>query len=333
VGAWTGRDFQGAQLDFDEPDQMELWEYWVRATLFDFELLSNISFAKDGSAAVPRWAGLWHMHRTTIGTGTSAPKSSGRPIVQMTRPPDTGSFIADQLDFVNGYADLREDRAAEILVQMTPPVAFWCSLLPLHPTRNRWTMELLDVAMRFANSVEMRFKHALAFRRPNEYSAQVQPMIQTPRHSAFPSGHATEAHMAALVLRRLISPVYGTQSWGDQLMRQAHRIAVNRTVAGVHFPVDSAAGQALGLTLAEYFIQRCSASAANNFQPWKFDASGFHSKDDFNPIRHFNLQKFEQQQGLSSNGAIFADTVGGKTTVGKSRILAWLWNKAQGEWS
>ena len=39
-------------------------------------------------------------------------------------------------------------------------------------------------------------------------------------------------------------------------MNQAARIAINRTVAGVHFPVDSMAGQLLGLTVAEYFIKR-----------------------------------------------------------------------------
>lgn len=139
--------------------------------------------------------------------------------------------------------------------------------------------------------------------------------------------------MAALVLRRLVGNLYPAQTWGDQLMRQAHRIAVNRTVAGVHFPVDSAAGQALGLTLAEYFIQRCSASANNNFQPWKFDATNYFSRDDFDPTRHFDLQNYVQQQGQSSNGAVFVGKIGGMTTVKKSLNLGWLWDKAKGEWT
>ena len=42
-------------------------------------------------------------------------------------------------------------------------------------------------------------------------------------------------------------------------MRLATRIAVNRTIAGVHFPIDSAAGAVLGLTLGLYFVARCQA--------------------------------------------------------------------------
>ena len=61
-------------------------------------------------------------------------------------------------------------------------------------------MELIYAALRFAYSVEMRIKHALACRRPHEYSPQIQPIIACPLHGSLPSGHATEAFMFAHLL-------------------------------------------------------------------------------------------------------------------------------------
>ena len=38
----------------------------------------------------------------------------------------------------------------------------------------------------------------------------------------------------------------------------AHRVAQNRTVAGLHYPMDNEAGRALGRSVAEYFVHRCT---------------------------------------------------------------------------
>src|SRR5205823_4062756 len=95
------------------------------------------------------------------------------------------------------------------------------------------------------------------------------------------SGHATETFISALVLLRLLQ-ASGTapynvfadqQSWALQLMRLASRIAINRTVAGVHFPVDSAAGAVLGLTLGQYFFHRCTQVAT--YDAYAFDGTAF----------------------------------------------------------
>jgi PAP2 superfamily len=240
----------------------------------------------------------------------------------MIRPPD--AIFQAQLDLVDGYSDLREDRASEILAQMVPQHAFWSSVVLLHPDRNKWTLELLATALRLANLVEMRFKHALACRRPVELSPQIQPIILTPGHGSLPSGHGTEAHIVALILYELTKANMTNPLLAEQLMRQAARIAVNRTVAGVHFPVDSVAGQLLGLTLGEYFITRCGGGS--NYFSWTFDGTQFVGTDDFD-----FRQQYDTPTGTRKAQAYAIKDPGAKAAV-PSPLLYWLWGKAVGEW-
>ena len=106
---------------------------------------------------------------------------------------------------VLSWAELRNERATEIMAQIDPQYAFWSSIVYMHPERTKRTFELINILLQFCVYVEMRFKHALACWRPVEYNAQVQPMITTPGHGTFPSGHATQAHAVAHVLKALLN--------------------------------------------------------------------------------------------------------------------------------
>ena len=113
----------------------------------------------------------------------------------------------------------------------------------------------------------------------------------------------------------------------DQLMRQAARIAINRTVAGVHFPVDSIAGQALGFKLADYVIARCKPPTTSTpYVPWRFNGQMVHGQQDFD----FRMQ-YHTPTG-NTNTVAFIDT---ETSHGipSSPALAWLWAKAIAEWT
>jgi hypothetical protein len=175
-------------------------------------------------------------------------------LITLTRP--TPVFFRNQLPLVDSWAELREERAAEVLAQIDNQIAFLGAVCALNVTRHRHTLELWNMGMQFAVAVEMRFKHALGCRRPVDYSAQVQPIITTPLHGCYPMGHAVQAYMQARMLQTLAG-------WPDvhprtvQLQRQAQRISTNRIVAGVHFPVDGIAGQVMGESLAEYFLAAC----------------------------------------------------------------------------
>jgi hypothetical protein len=236
---------------------------------------------------------------------------------------------------------------------MSGGMAFFCSIPYLHPARTPYTLELLAATQRLANFCHMRMKQALASRRPNEYSPQVQPMILTPSHSTFPSGHATEAFMAAAVLWRLLqaagppSPTattgtkpYQLMGWLEQLIRLANRIAVNRTIAGVHFPVDSAAGCVLGLTLGYYFVARCATttgSGATNvpYDAYKFDGSNFPqgtaamADGDF----YWTLYIDPANGNILTQPPYVTRLNSTALTVQYSALLNWLWGKALEEWT
>jgi acid phosphatase (class A) len=80
--------------------------------------------------------------------------------------------------------------------------------------------------------------------RPDKADARIQPMIEVPRHPAYPSGHSTQSHYLALVIGLVYPDV------ADELMLRADEIAIHREIAGVHYPSDTAAG----VILAEQFV-------------------------------------------------------------------------------
>jgi hypothetical protein len=199
-------------------------------------------------------------------------------------------------------------------------------------------MELLAAAFRLANFAEQRMKHALACRRPVEFSPQVQPMILTPSHGSLPSGHATEVFAMAVVLWNLLragaNPVYEDASYGVQLLRQAARIAINRTVAGVHFPVDSVAGALLGLTLGQYLANR--ARKHGDYQALGFDGATYPEEEDFDWNELYDVETWPATVKHNGNGGkAYVLNLNAQTmnSANHSNALHWLWTKAAAEWA
>jgi hypothetical protein len=300
-----------------------------RSAIFDFELLSRMRFQVERRGT----ASTMSINHLAAASGSA----TYRPLAGFTRP--TEAVFLDQLNLVEAYADLREDRGDEIVSQLGVPSAFFGSIAFIHPDRTRWTMELIYVALRFAYSIEMRLKYALACRRPHEYSPQIQPMIPCPLHASWPSGHATEGHLFARILIALLDGTKGDGSlmplWANQLMRQASRIAVNRTVAGLHFPVDSAAGALLGHTLAEYFIGLCTG--ATSYTPSSFDGTKYPTREASKGIEtDFNWEEFYDADNrkfrLGTSARRFASLQRPQPFGEASKPLNWLWSKAKAEW-
>ena len=176
---------------------------------------------------------------------------------------------------------LREERLQELITQIGIPVQYWASIMDLNPTTTPFTLELMALAYTFGSAITQPCKHTLGCPRPESYSPSVQPVINPRRFGAFPSGHAMEAFMTARLLQ-LVSNQKAPQLPGgkdkeprleQQLQRLAMRIADNRIVAGVHFPIDSTAGRMLGETLATYIAYRCGNRASKSWIARKFNGS------------------------------------------------------------
>ncbi|WP_332738541.1 PA-phosphatase [Hydrogenophaga sp.] len=250
-----------------------------------------------------------------------------KPLVKLRAP--TKAQFKKQLDLVAAYADLRADRAAEIVAQVVPPMAFLSSVVGLTAHRHKKTLQLLDLVFSLCVHVEMRFKHIFASLRPVAMSPQIQPMIETPGHGSWPSGHATEAFAMAVLLEALLNaapgagtPPNGTES-REQLQRLAARVATNRVVAGVHFPVDSAAGRLLGTALAEFLVARATGT--------KVHERGFDGRLFEGP--HGEPLDFSLHQSMDHTSGHAYTRSASTTGVGNAPLVAWLWEEAIKEWA
>jgi hypothetical protein len=131
------------------------------------------------------------------------------------------------------------------------------------------------------------------------------------------------------MIARILWELYGREpKLGEQLMRQAARIAVNRTVAGVHFPVDTAAGQVLGLSLARYFILRATTGGPS-FDAWRFDGGRYGTTQDFD-FHDFYDPATGQERLSPLIDPPYADLLP-STPPAVSPILKWLWDAAFAE--
>lgn len=77
----------------------------------------------------------------------------------------------------------------------------------------------------------------------NDPDKKLQLVVPNPGHAAYPSGHATQSMLMALILGQ-IDPTHKTN-----FETYARDVAKRREIAGVHYPSDSATGQQLANAL------------------------------------------------------------------------------------
>jgi PAP2 superfamily len=224
------------------------WEGQFRVNALQSELLGR--FQVHGAA-------LWLLE--PVGSTLGSAQTTATRVFEIRK--HRGELFGDQVDKVLRAAVEREDRLPEILSQANDFWPFFESIVGANLSASPRLAELLAVAHGLAVHLVMALKQGVAARRPVQCSSLVMPVIATPGHASLPSGHATIAALNSEVLTALLySSAEGfAHERAVQLDRLARRIAFNRVVAGVHFPIDSVVGYGLGTQIARLLLAMAGA--------------------------------------------------------------------------
>jgi acid phosphatase (class A) len=115
--------------------------------------------------------------------------------------------------------------------------------------------------------------------RPPQYSDLVKPAVKISRSGSYPSGHATDATLMAIVLSNMVPEKRA------EIMARAADYANNRVVGGIHFRSDIEAGRIVGTVIA----------------------ARLQTQDDFN--KPFNAAKAELRAALGLGQDATANTI------------------------
>src|SRR5206468_11152691 len=74
--------------------------------------------------------------------------------------------------------------------------------------------------------------------RPSQVCPMIVPMVDPPITPSFPAGHALQSHL----ISKLVEVAERPFSNRSMLLELSRRIAENRIIAGLHYPLDNAAG-------------------------------------------------------------------------------------------
>lgn len=85
--------------------------------------------------------------------------------------------------------------------------------------------------------------------RPRDGNAVLHAVTARPSNSSYPSGHATEAELFAVLLTELVPE--RAADWAEQ----SARVRWSRVVGGSHYPSDTVAGRTLGEAIGRRMLQ------------------------------------------------------------------------------
>ena len=159
-----------------------------------------------------------------------------RTCTKLPEPPNSNEVLKVEIEGLLSKASRRSTRQDEIVAQSDTFVDYWYRLLMADQHRRPATVTLIQIGIAVGGTMALYWKNKYKRMRPCQAFPGLMPMISTPPHPSYPSGHSTQAHLIWLCVRDAVP------SLDEPLRKLAARIAQNREIAGVHFSSDTAAG-------------------------------------------------------------------------------------------
>lgn len=227
------------------------------------------------------WAGRWYAWLILADFAAT----DWRTCLKIPRYPEPGDplvgtetknkFAQDIESLFRNCEDERADAIVEIAAQnerYEDCMAYFMALLGIDQRTHPKAHLLLHVAGLIGILTSMHFKQNPGNGqpprpRPSHFYPALLPLTEVPPHPSYPSGHATQSMLMALILEEVIpTPQRGLAK--PLLEGMAGRIARNREIGGLHYPSDSKAGfvlaertKALLMTLPSFTAELALARA------------------------------------------------------------------------
>lgn len=99
----------------------------------------------------------------------------------------------------------------------------------------------------------LHFKHKFSRTRPYQIDRTLVTVIDGPPHASYPSGHATQAYLIALILSDMFP---SNDPHIARLLELGKGIGIRREIAGVHYPSDTKAGIDLAMQLKAWITRK-----------------------------------------------------------------------------
>jgi acid phosphatase (class A) len=216
------------------------------------------------------WGATWRAQVVLAEFG----KNAGWQDIAVDPPKlDPTSMQAEIRALLDHIANDRPRLMSEIVLQANGASAYFGNMLDVDATCRPNTWAVITCTFTVGQMVAMFFKSKFNRARPSHVYPAVLPVISTPTHPSYPSGHSVQSWLTAYCLSEVCADL--------QLPAEgmAERIASNREVAGLHFPSDTQAGKAIAERVKPFlmgcptFINLLTA-AKGEWQPDTVPASG-----------------------------------------------------------